>query len=247
MNQLSMFDEVPEKLLWLKGEIAFSLSYDQDKILKDIIRLHNNGQAFDVDCTYSKGVMWRQLPEPMFKFDINPQAQDVTKASADQLPLPDNTIQSIMFDPPFKSSKSNVKGIVEQRFTAFESVDDLYLFYWYSLREFWRVLLPGGIVVIKCQDGVSGGHNHFAHYAVEWLARDVGFTEIDLFVLGSKSMLMSPNMRNQQHARKNHSFFLVFQKRAIRDELLQFFRNINSLKEELYGNWTEEEKEEGQK
>lgn len=212
MNQLSMFDDVPNRVPWLRDEIAFSLSFNQDKILKDIMRLHNKGQAFDVDCTYSTGVMWRNLIPPLFKFDLNPQADDIRQASADNLPLPDESVDSIVFDPPFKASKSKVKGIVEQRFTAFENVDDLYLFYRRALQEFWRVLSWDGIVIFKCQDTVSGGKNHMSHSYIEWAAMEVGFTHIDLFILGSKSMLMSPNMHNQKHARKQHSYIMVFQK-----------------------------------
>ena len=33
----------------------------------------------------------------------------------------------------------------------------------------------------------------------------------DLFVLGRTNVLWSPNMANQQHARKNHCYFIVFQ------------------------------------
>lgn len=212
MNQLSLLDNIPDRVPWLRDEIAFSLSFNQDKILKDIMRLHNKGQAFDVDCTYSTGVMWKNLVQPFFKFDLNPQDEDTTKASADNLPLPNESVGSIVFDPPFKASRSKVKGIVEQRFTAFENVDDLYLFYRRALFEFWRVLSWNGIVVFKCQDTVSGGKNHMSHSYIEWAAMEVDFSHIDLFILGSKSMLMSPNMHNQQHARKQHSYFLVFQK-----------------------------------
>lgn len=216
MNQLSLLDDIPEKLAWLKDEIAFSLSFNQDKILRDIIRLYNDGQAFDVDCTYSKGVMWRNVVEPTFKFDLDPQVAGVVKASADNLPLEAESVGSIFFDPPFKASKSKVKGIIEERFTAFSSIEQLWQFYHRSLAEFWRVLEPGGIVAVKCQDTVSGSKNYFSHFEIESSARALGFIQLDLFVLGSKSIIMSPNMHNQQHARKNHSFILVFQREPVR-------------------------------
>lgn len=211
MNQLSMFSDVPEKIPWLKDEIAFTLSFDQTKILKDIIRLYNNGQAFDVDCTYSKGVFWRKLPKPKQKFDLEPRSYDVVKASADALPIETNSVGSIMFDPPFKASNSNVKGIIEERFTAFASVEALWGFYQQALWEFSRVLYRDGILVVKCQDTVSSGKNHWSHIEMINMATKCRFDLVDLFILGSKSVLMSPNMRNQIHARKNHSFFLVFQ------------------------------------
>lgn len=212
MNQLSLLDSVPEKIHWNRDEIVFSFSFDQDKIIKDILRLYNDGNPFGVDCTYSKGVFYRKIPQPLLKFDVAPQHPDVVEASADNLPLEDGSVQSIMFDPPFKASNSKVKGIIEKRFTAFPSFELLWMFYGRSMREFHRVLGPNGIFVIKCQDGVSSGKNNWSHYEVERMAREIGFSQLDMFILGSKNVLMSPNMVNQKHARKNHSFFLVFRR-----------------------------------
>lgn len=212
MNQLNLIPDVPERLTWLKDEIAFSLSFDQTKILKDIIRLYLAGQAFDADVTYSKGVFWKRLPEPKLKFDIAPQAEDVIEASADDLPLDDNSLQSLMFDPPFIPSKSNVPGKIKARFSSFKNQDEMWGFYERALCEFWRVLAPRGILVVKCQDTVSSGKNIMSHYHVERAAYELGFECLDLFILGNRSILMSPNMRNQQHARKSHSFMFVFQK-----------------------------------
>lgn len=211
-SQMPMFDDVPAKIVWNREEIVFSLSFDQTKILRDIMRLYNNGEPFDVDCTYSKGVFWRKLPQPKHKFDLYPQSDDVIEASADNLPLTAESVQSIIFDPPFKTSNSNVKGIIEERFTAFTSPQALWAFYRDSIVEFRRVLKPGGIFVIKCQDVVSSGKNQWSHYEVERIAREESFEELDMFVLGNKSPIMSPNMVNQKHARKSHSFLLIFQK-----------------------------------
>lgn len=212
MNQLSMFGDVPEKQTWLRSEIAFTLSYDQTKIIKDIIRLYNDGQAFAVDCTYSKGVFWRSLPEPSYKFDIAPQFDDVIEASADDLPLGNESVHSVMFDPPFVPSKSNVPGIVKSRFTSFRSVEEMWSFYERAIHEHWRILEKNGILVVKCQDTVSSGINLFSHSEVEKYAAAAGFILIDLFILGNRSPLMSPNMRKQRHARKSHSFMYVFRK-----------------------------------
>lgn len=213
MNQLSMFDSVPERIPWLRDEIVFSFSYEQDKIIRDILRLYNDGQPFDADCTYSKGVFYKRLPQPRLKFDIEPQHDDVVKASADSLPLEDGSVKSMMFDPPFMPTKSpNNPGKIKTRFTAFNSVTEMWDLYRAAMQEFWRVVESGGIVVVKCQDTVSSGKNHFSHYEIEKYAREIGFTQLDLFVLGSKHVLISSTWKTQRHARKNHSFFLVFKR-----------------------------------
>ena len=45
-------------------------------------------------------------------------------------------------------------------------------------------------------------------------AQEIGYYVKDLFILQATSVLFSPNMANQQHARKTHSYFLVLQKGA---------------------------------
>lgn len=192
--------------------LAMSVSKDQSEILRWIMKLHNSGQPFEVDATYSKGVFYKKLPQPTHKFDTVPQAEGVVKADARSLPLDDASVGSIVFDPPFKASHSNVKGLIEQRFSAFSSVETLWAFYHDALAEFWRVLRPGGIVVVKCQDVVSSGRNHFSHYEIMKYAEELGFTFVDLFCLIATSVMWSPNMTNQQHARKAHSFVIVLRK-----------------------------------
>ena len=42
------------------------------------------------------------------------------------------------------------------------------------------------------------------------MALNFGYYPKDKFILLAKNRIMSPNMKNQQHARKFHSYFLVF-------------------------------------
>lgn len=213
MNQLSLLEEIPARLAWLKGQVAFTFSFDQDRILKDIMLLYLEGQAFQVDATYSTGVMWQNLPQPELKYDINPQAEGVIKADARQLPLADNSVRSIMFDPPFMPTRSpNNPGKIKTRFTSFSSLQEMWLMYRDSMAEFLRVLQPGGYLVIKCQDAVSASKNHWSHWMVESFAMQLGYEQIDMFILGSKRVLISSKWKRQQHARKNHSFLIVFQR-----------------------------------
>lgn len=185
---------------------------DQE-IIQAIIKLHNNGQDFEVDPTYSTGRFWQGLIPPALKFDINPQAEGVVAASADNLPLGEESVSSVMFDPPFVVRvRSEAKGIIHNRFSSFTSVQSLWEFYDRALEEFWRILKWGGIVAFKCQDTIDGGTEYWSHYEIMKKAESLGYRCMDIFILHNPHVLFSPNMAVQQHARKTHSYYLVFKK-----------------------------------
>lgn len=204
--------------------IIKSTSYDQTDIINNIIELHIGSGVIDCDPTYSTGVFYKKnkIKDPKLKFDIKPQVDGVSMADSRSLPIDDNSIGSIMFDPPFvvskgPSLKENKKGsnIISSRFSSYESIKQLWGYYKDSISEFYRVLKPEGILIFKCQDTVSGGKNYFSHVYVMNKALDVGFYPKDLFILNAKTRLISGNMKNQKHARKYHSYFWVFQKKQV--------------------------------
>jgi hypothetical protein len=61
---------------------------------------------------------------------------------------------------------------------------------------------------------VSGSTQYLTHAFVIVAAQEIGYYVKDLFILQATSVLFSPNMANQQHARKTHSYFLVLEKGA---------------------------------
>lgn len=195
---------------------ALSLSFDEAEILGWIIDLFNGGEAFELDATYSTGRMWRGgLPEPAIKMDLQPQSTNVLEADSRDIPLPDASVSSVMFDPPFVMKNTTTRepnGIIESRFSGYGTPAKLWSMYRDSLHEFSRILRPGGILVFKNQDVVSSGKNQWSHIKIYSMATAAGFTARDLFVLGRKNVLWSPNMRNQKHARKNHCFYWVLEK-----------------------------------
>lgn len=196
-----------------------SISYSQEEIIKNIIDLHCNGQNIDCDPTYSKGVFYKNIPRPKYTFDLSPQDDTTVQADCTNLPLEDESVGVLMFDPPFVVSKGpslslNKPGsnMISSRFSSFESPQKLWDFYLQSLKEFYRVLTDNGTLIFKCQDTVSGGKNFLSHVYIINKALGVGFYPKDLFILNAKSRLISGQIKKQQHARKFHSYFLVFKK-----------------------------------
>jgi len=208
----TLFD-VPETVQPIRwNEKARTVSADEREIIRWIMLLHNDGEGFDLDPTYSTGRFWRGLPQPRLRFDIAPQIPGVIRADARNLPVASNGVKSVMFDPPFVVAPSPRPGIIRDRFSCYRNIPDLLGFYRDALAEFWRIISVGGMVTVKCQDVVSGGINYMTHAATIVIAQKIGFYCQDLFILHRPNVLWSPNMANQQHARKTHSYFLVFRK-----------------------------------
>jgi len=197
-----------------------SISENQEEIIINILNLHSMNKKIDLDPTYSKGLFYKKnIPEPKHKFDINPQMPGVIKSCATNLPLEDESIPTIMFDPPFLATKGpslkkeNTSNKINKRFGVFPSELELHQFYDDAIREMYRVCDRGGILIFKCQDKVSSGKQYFSHCKIYEMARCAGWYPVDLFVLVAKNRLVADwQKKNQKHARKYHSYFWVFKK-----------------------------------
>ncbi|MCM1530316.1 MAG: class I SAM-dependent methyltransferase [Alistipes sp.] len=207
------------------SELIKSISYDQGEIIRNILKLHVPEGKIDCDPTFSTGAFYRNtgIDAPALRFDISPQRSDVVKADARKLPLADNSISCIMLDSPFlatkgKSLKNSNGNIINRRFGVYPDEKSLHRCYSDMLAEAYRVLKPDGILVFKCQDKVSSGKQYMSHVYIMNEAVMIGFYPKDLFILLAKSRLVAAWQRNQKHARKFHSYFLVFQKNNRRIE-----------------------------
>ena len=198
-----------------------SLYTNQFEILDAIIKLHVEGDAFEVDVTYGNGVFYKKgLPQPTHRFDIDPTLSNTTKTcSSDNTGLADASINSVIFDPPFltyirKQRVGNSSMVMAKRFSGYWHVDELIKHYQATLVEAARILKHKGIMVIKCQDIV---HNHklFCTHAhiLNWAASS--FRLKDLFIQAATHRMPAPNRKGtQKHARVYHSFWLVLQRWA---------------------------------
>lgn len=196
-----------------------SVYNSNDDVIKNIMLLYNIEQ-FDLDCTYSTGNFWKNLPQPKIKSDLYPKNDSIIEASSEDLPFPDGSMKSIMYDPPFviagKSYRGNKEGssVIAKRYEGYETYGHLTKNYYNTLKELHRITEKNGLVVFKCQDTVSGGKNHFTHSMVMNMAMEIGFYPKDLFVLVANLRINSFGTKwtKQEHARKYHSYFWVFQK-----------------------------------
>jgi hypothetical protein len=90
-----------------------------------------------------------------------------------------------------------------------EAVLDMYFT---AGREALRVLKENGVLIVKCQDEVSANRQRLSHVEIISEYESLGFYTKDLFVLVRSNRPGVSRLKKQAHARKNHSYFLVFVK-----------------------------------
>ncbi len=194
-----------------------STSTDQDEILLAIEKLYTNS-GFQCDISYGNGSFYKNVKAPHFRFDIDPQQQGVSKASSENLPIPDNYFQNVVFDPPFltyvrAAREGNGKMVMANRFGGYWTYSELTNHYQNTLKECARILQKKGVLIFKCQDIIHNHKMHCTHLNVVKWAESYGFELCDLFVLVANKRMPSPNREGtQKHARIFHSYFLVLRK-----------------------------------
>jgi hypothetical protein len=73
-----------------------------------------------------------------------------------------------------------------------------------------RTLKTGGVLIVKCQDEVSANRQRLTHVELINHFEQNDFYCKDLFVLVRHNRPAVSRIKKQVHARKNHSYFLVF-------------------------------------
>jgi len=153
----------------VQDKIIKTVSYDQEEILSNIMALYCP-DGFELDPTYSVGNFYKgKIPQPMYKFDINPVLPEVEQADVRDLPLSDGQVHSVLFDPPFVAAmpKGEASGKITSRFGYYPNVQyALWNFYADALKELYRVCIEEGIIVFKCQDTIDSRKQYLSHVEV---------------------------------------------------------------------------------
>lgn len=196
------------------------------EIFPTVLALHVPEGSVVADVTYGTGIFWKNIPKGSYELkatDIS-QGVDCTK-----LPYENETIDCVVLDPPymeglFRKSTDHMAG--SGTHAAFRktysnaketpggpkwhaAVADLYF---RAGREAHRVLRDGGVFIVKCQDEVSANRQQLTHVEIINEYDRIGFYAKDLFVVIRPNRPSISRLLKQVHARKNHSYFLVFLK-----------------------------------
>jgi len=203
------------------NELVFSAHLgDNAELFPQVLELYVPKGSIVADVTYGQGAFWRTVD----KNDYVLKASDI-KDGVDcrSLPYADGTIDCVVFDPPYMHTPGGTAHNGHQNFENYyrnnstnhntkkyhEAVLDLYF---HGAAEAHRVLRPKGILILKCQDEVCANKQRLTHVEIITQLERQGFITEDLFVLMRRNRPGVSRILQQKHARKNHSYFLVFRK-----------------------------------
>lgn len=197
------------------------------EIFPRILALHVPEGSKIADITWGQGVFWKNVPEGIYEV----HGTDLkTGVDCRRLPYKDKELDCVVFDPPymegfFRREKGHLGG--SGTHSAFRkaysngaetppggpkwhaAVVHLYI---EGGKEAARVLRDQGICIVKCQDEVSANRQWLTHVEIINAYEKFGFYARDLFVVVRPNQPGVSRLIKQVHARKNHSYFLVFQK-----------------------------------
>jgi len=191
-----------------------------DEVFPHILALYVPPGQLVADVTYGKGVFWKRVPKNSYDFRTSDLRDGV---DCRKLPYGDTTMDCVVFDPPYMHTPGGTAHQNHQNFEHYycnngsengtkkyhEAVLDLYF---KGAREACRVLKPDGIFIVKCQDEVCANQQRLTHVEIINELATMGFTVEDLFVVLRRNKPGVSRILRQIHARKNHSYFLVFRK-----------------------------------
>jgi len=192
-----------------------------DELFPHILSLYVAHGSTVADVTYGKGVFWKNIPKGCYQL----LASDLqTGTDFRSLPYEDNSIDCLVLDPPYMHTPGGTAHVGHQNYESYyrnnesrngngkkyhEAVLDLYFA---GGREAYRVLKNNGIFIVKCADEVCANQQRLTHVELTNEYARQGFVVEDLFVLVRNNRPGVSRMIKQIHARKNHSYFLVFRK-----------------------------------
>jgi hypothetical protein len=188
-------------------------------VLAQILSIYVPAGSVIADLTFNTGGFWRNQDIS----DYTLVASDLfgfpgldLRADLRNLPFRSGSFHAVIMDPPYGNASTSARtDSLEKRYNlqTVKTPAGILALYRDAILEAHRILRKRGVLILKCQDMVDGGRQHFMSVDICNHARSIGFRGEDKFnmVPPGKPMIRHPD-RPQQHARKNHSEFWVFRK-----------------------------------
>jgi hypothetical protein len=194
-----------------------------DTLFSKVLALYVERGSKVADVTYGKGVFWQHVPTQEYQLLRTDSKYGVRGTDCRDLPYKNGSVDCVVFDPPYMHT-ARTAHVGHQRFEEnyrnntslngstkkyHDAVLDLYF---EASDEAHRVLRDEGIYIVKCADEVCSNEQRLTHVEIINELGTKGFITEDLFVLMRNNKPGVSRAVRQVHARKNHSYFLVFRK-----------------------------------
>jgi DNA methylase len=200
------------------------------EVFPQILELHVPKGSTVADVTWGKGVFWRNVSEGLYEV----RATDIaTGTDCRDLPYGDSSVDCVVLDPPYMEgfyrkdvnhkAGSGTHAAFRDAYANGDESNDNYRgtrkwhgavtdMYFQAGAEAHRVLKNKGVLIVKCQDEVSANLQWLTHVEIINEYESIGFYTKDLFIVQRLNKPGVSRIMSQRHARKNHSYFLVFTK-----------------------------------
>lgn len=211
------------------GPVVSAVTGNNADLIANVARLYLRKDDFVLDLTYGEGVFWKKV-KPRYltandeKFTVDREKSRFNfdfRTIAAEAPAWRDLFNIVAFDPPYLTGGQHAQNHLSDRFglgsvpsttrSKHGSTATVMGLYEQGMENAKQLIIPGGTLWVKCQDGVDAGHLRFNHIDVMTIGETLGLDPIDLFVLVSSK---HPRMRHkyQKTARRNNSFLWVFRK-----------------------------------
>jgi len=220
----------------MEEELILSTYVEGNKVVfPKILNLHVDDGAKIADVTWGKGVFWKHVNLDNYEVygsDLDPEkSPSGHPVDCRNLPYEDNSLDVVVLDPPyaegyyrrkkdmlaggagsheqFKKSYSNGEVLDTNGSKYHQAVLELYF---KAGMEAHRVLKEDGTLIIKTQDEVSANTQELTHIQItNFYEGELDFYTKDLFITVRSNKPAVSGMNKQVHARKNHSYFLIYE------------------------------------
>lgn len=204
------------------NDLVFSAQQGtNDDLFVKVISLYVPDGSIVADITYGQGVFWKKVPENKYQL-LKSDLKDGTDSR--KLPYDNASLDCVVFDPPYMHTPGGTAHKNHQNYEQYyknnkqpEGITQKYHeavleLYFKTGEEVFRVLKDQGVFIVKCGDEVCANKQRLTHVEIINEYEKKGFIIEDLFVLVRKNRPGVSRIIKQVHARKNHSYFLVFRK-----------------------------------
>lgn len=190
-------------------------------IFPDVLKLHVPEGWTVADVTHGGGVFWRNVDVTKYRLLATDIKQGV---DCRKLPYEAGTIDAVVLDPPYMegATRNTAYQTGQQAFSHYYGLQEIkqsgdryhgaiLRLYLDACTEAARVLKQSGVLIVKCQDEVCANKQRLTHVEIinallaDWHCKD-------LFVVVRTNRPVVSRLLRQVHARKNHSYFLVFER-----------------------------------